>query len=226
MPGIGLFGIGRSLRDAAIAADLAEVNINVITDENKDIHVSGHPSRDELIEMYSFINPKISIPVHGTREHIDAHATLALECQVPNVIKPKNGDIIKLNGNKPKVIARNLFTSNVSDAGEIVSIDDERFTLRRHALWNGYVSISIVLTKDCFLACPPKIDQVGVSNNLLMDEFLINCSLIIEDYIENNSHQSNLNDLELINKISRLMRKEFKSTFLKRPNFSVHINRI
>jgi hypothetical protein len=50
--------------------------------------------------------------------------------------------------------------------------------------------------------------------------------LIIEDYIENNSHQSNLNDLELINKISRLMRKEFKSTFLKRPNFSVHINRI
>ena len=201
-------------------------NINVITDENKDIHVSGHPSRDELIEMYSFINPKISIPVHGTRDHIDAHATLALECQVPNVIKPKNGDIIKLNGNKPKVIARNLFTSNVSDAGEIVSIDDERFTSRRHALWNGYVSISIVLTKDCFLACPPKIDQVGVSNNLLMDEFLINCSLIIEDYIENNSHQSNLNDLELINKISRLMRKEFKSTFLKRPNFSVHINRI
>ena len=176
--------------------------------------------------MYSFINPKISIPVHGPREHIDAHATLALECQVPNVIKPKNGDIIKLNGNKPKVIARNLFTSNVSDAGEIVSIDDERFTLRRHALWNGYVSISIVLTKDCFLACPPKIDQAGVSNNLLMDEFLINCSLIIEDYIENNSHQSNLNDLELINKISRLMRKEFKSTFLKRPNFSVHINRI
>ena len=45
-------------------------SVELITDENADIHVSGHPSRDELIEMYSFIKPKISIPVHGTREHI------------------------------------------------------------------------------------------------------------------------------------------------------------
>ena len=47
----------------------------------------------------------------------------------PNVIKPKNGDIIKLNGIKPKVISQKSFTSNVYDAGEIVSIDNERFYL-------------------------------------------------------------------------------------------------
>ena len=61
--------------------------------------MSGHPSRDELIEMYTYIKPKISIPVHGTREHIEAHADLASNCQVPNVIKPKiDNNVIKLLG--------------------------------------------------------------------------------------------------------------------------------
>ena len=75
----------------------------IITDNDENVHVSGHPSRDELIEMYSFVKPKISIPVHGTREHIDAHAKLANECQVPIVFKPKNGEAIKLNSPKPCV---------------------------------------------------------------------------------------------------------------------------
>ena len=78
--------------------------IELITDEDKNVHVSGHPSREELIEMYSFIKPKIAIPVHGTREHIEAHAQLANDCQIPNVIKPRNGEIIKLNSLVPTVL--------------------------------------------------------------------------------------------------------------------------
>ena len=68
-----------------------------------------------------------------------------MECQVPNVIKPKNGDVIKLNAKKPSVISHKEFTTNVYDAGEIVSIDNERFISRRHTLleWfcNCFVSI-------------------------------------------------------------------------------------
>ena len=201
-------------------------NVIIITDEDKDVHVSGHPSRDELIEMYSYINPKISIPVHGTRSHIDAHATLAVECQIPNVIKPKNGDVIKLNGDKPKVISQQSFTSNVFDAGEIVSIDNERFVSRRHALWNGFVSISIVLNDQGFLVCPPQVTQTGVSDNKDMDQFLTDCSFLIEDFLEKTKIKIVYNDEELTNKIIKLIRKEFKSIFSKRPSFSVHINRV
>ena len=53
-----------------------EMGVEIITDDDKNVHVSGHPSKDELVDMYSYIKPKISIPVHGTREHIDAHACL------------------------------------------------------------------------------------------------------------------------------------------------------
>ena len=176
--------------------------------------------------MYSYINPKISIPVHGTRNHIEAHATLAIECQIPNVIKPKNGDVIKLNGIKPKVIYQNSFTSKVYDAGEIVSIDNKRFISRRHTLWNGFVSISIVLNDQGLLVCPPQINQTGVSDNKGMDIFLMECSFIIEDFLVNTKIEINFNDEELINKIIKLIRKQFKASFSKRPSFSVHINRI
>ena len=202
-----------------------ENSVNVITDEDKNIHVSGHPSRDELVEMYSYIKPNISIPVHGTREHIDAHAKLAMECQVPNVIKPKNGDVIKLNAKKPSVISHQEFTTNVYDAGEIVSIDNERFISRRHTLWNGFVTVSLVLNNQGDLVCPAQVNQTGVSDNINMDDFLNECSFGIEDFIEDNS-KIDFNDEELKNKITKLVRKKFKFSFSKRPSFSVHINRI
>ena len=125
-----------------------ERGINIVTDDDKNVHVSGHPSRDELIEMYSYIKPKISIPVHGTREHIEAHSDLASNCQVPLVIKPKNGEVIKLNGNAPNIVSRFDFVTHVYDAGEIIPINNERFITRRHSLWNGFVTISIVIDKE------------------------------------------------------------------------------
>ena len=203
-----------------------ERGINIVTDDDKNVHVSGHPSRDELIEMYSYIKPKISIPVHGTREHIEAHSDLANNCQVPLVIKPKNGEVIKLNGNAPNIVSRFDFVTHVYDAGEIIPINNERFITRRHSLWNGFVTISIVIDKDGHLLITPQISQIGVSDNSIVDNVLIDISLKIEDFIENLSCVPEILDEELIRKISKLVRREFKSTFSKRPIVKVHVNRV
>ena len=203
-----------------------ERGINIVTDDDKNVHVSGHPSRDELIEMYSYIKPKISIPVHGTREHIEAHSDLASNCQVPLVIKPKNGEVIKLNGNAPNIVSRFDFVTQVYDAGEIIPINNERFITRRHSLWNGFVTISIVIDKDGYLVITPQISQIGVSDSSIVDNVLIDISLKIEDFIENLSCVPEILDEELISQISKLVRREFKSTFSKRPIVKVHINRV
>ena len=203
-----------------------ERGINIVTDDDKNVHVSGHPSRDELIEMYSYIKPKISIPVHGTREHIEAHSDLANNCQVPLVIKPKNGEVIKLNGNAPNIVSRFDFVTHVYDAGEIIPINNERFITRRHSLWNGFVTISIVIDKDGYLVITPQISQIGVSDNSIVDNVLIDISLKIEDFIENLSCVPEILDEELISQISKLVRREFKSTFSKRPIVKVHVNRV
>lgn len=72
--------------------------VNVVTDEEEQapIHASGHPARDELRDMYRWIRPKISIPVHGEPEHLDSHAALASDLGVPMVLNVRNGDLCKL----------------------------------------------------------------------------------------------------------------------------------
>ena len=200
--------------------------IELITDEDKNIHVSGHPSRDELTEMYSFIKPKIAIPVHGTREHIEAHAKLANDCQVPNVIKPRNGEIIKLNGSNPIVLDKKIFITNVFDAGEVVPIDSDRFISRRHTLWNGSVHISVVVDIDGYLVSPPQITQTGVSDRNNMEDFLLDCSLKIESFFNNDNFQAKTSDEDICDYIKRNIRKDFKISFLKRPTINVHLIRI
>ena len=76
--------------------DLAILGADIITDRDENIHVSGHPARDELVEMYQWVRPNIAIPVHGEARHLHAHAELAQECQVPHVVVPENGSLIRL----------------------------------------------------------------------------------------------------------------------------------
>ena len=68
--------------------------IEIVTAKDDDVHVSGHPARDELVQMYQWIKPKIAVPVHGEARHMIAHAKLARECQVPQPIMALNGSMV------------------------------------------------------------------------------------------------------------------------------------
>ena len=103
---------------------------------------------------------------------------------------------------------------------------NERFTVRRHSLWNGFVSVSVVINDEGYLVAPPQISQIGVSDSNTMHNFLINISLKIESLIDDNILSISKSDDDIINKIKKLIRNEFKSNFLKRPAVSVHINRV
>ena len=124
------------------------------------------------------------------------------------------------------MISKIDFVNHVYDAGEIVPRNNERFTVRRHSLWNGFVSVSVVINEEGYLVTPPQISQIGVSDNNTMDSFLISISLKIESLIDDNMSSILKSDDDIINKIKKIIRSEFKSTFLKRPAVSVHVNRV
>ena len=134
--------------------------------------------------------------------------------------------LIKLNGSYPSVISKIDFVNHVYDAGEIVPVNNERFTVRRHSLWNGFVSVSVVINEEGYLVAPPQISQIGVSDSKKMDNFLISISLKIESLIDDGILNISKSDDDIIYKIKKIIRSEFKSTFLKRPAVSVHINRV
>ena len=76
---------------------LRERGVRVIEAQDAQVHVSGHPRRDELREMYDMVKPEAVVPVHGTPMHLDAHAELA-ESMGLGAARIRNGDILRING--------------------------------------------------------------------------------------------------------------------------------
>ena len=92
-------------------------------------HVSGHPSRDEMVDMYGLIRPKIAIPVHGTARHLQAHAELAKACQVQQTLLPNNGAMIRLNGSEAAIIDDVHTGAMTSEKGNLIELQSD--VLRR-----------------------------------------------------------------------------------------------
>ena len=65
---------------------LADRGLEVITDQDAPVHVSGHPRRGELEQLYRWVKPKIAIPMHGEGRHLEAHAKLAERLGVSEVV--------------------------------------------------------------------------------------------------------------------------------------------
>ena len=78
--------------------------VEVITDRDADIHVSGHPARDELVRVYQWVRPRIALPVHGEVRHMIEHAALARACQVPETIVAPNGTLVRLAPGPAEII--------------------------------------------------------------------------------------------------------------------------
>ena len=76
---------------------LAKKQIDVMTEKDHFVHVSGHPSQDELREMYQLAQPKIAIPVHGEFLHTKAHSEIARDCGVEKVLQIENGLAVKIS---------------------------------------------------------------------------------------------------------------------------------
>ena len=203
-----------------------ERGIEVLNDEEHDVHVSGHPSKHELIEMYNLLSPKSVIPVHGNSKQLRANASIAKSCQIKNVIIPKNGNVISISSKNVKSINNINTDVKTFDNGNIISLNDERFVVRKHALWNGLVSISIVLNEYGEMLTVPKLSQNGISDSIKMRNTLLEISLQIEDFIENTDKAKVFDDDYLDSEIKKIIRKEMKSSFHVRPVTNVHINRI
>ncbi len=98
----------------------------MITADDAHVHVSGHPARDELRQMYQWARPRIAVPVHGERRHILEHVKLAQSLQVPEAIAPSNGDLIRLAPGPAVIIDEVPAGRLYVDGNSIIEAEDER----------------------------------------------------------------------------------------------------
>ena len=199
--------------------------IALITDDDHPVHVSGHPARDELIEMYALIRPKIAIPVHGTARHLMAHAALAEGCQVSQTVIPDNGDIITFTDGEAEITGTAPVGALTHEGGEIVDIQSDFLRSRRKMLWNGTITASVVVAPSGELVLAPQISQSGICAADQADDFLADASLRIEDAIETMTDSAILSDEMLQQTVTSALRSLVKSRFRLRPTLHIHILR-
>ena len=124
--------------------EIVKKNINLITEENAFVHVSGHPNRDDLKDMYDWIKPNCVIPVHGEHRHMKEHISFAKEMQVPFSLQIENGDIIKINPKKNAEIIDKAPSGKMFLDGNIaVSSDSLSIKERKNLSVNGYLEITL-----------------------------------------------------------------------------------
>ncbi len=145
-----------------IINQLVTQGIRVITDRTHLVHVSGHPRRDELRDMISWVRPQLLIPAHGEALHLNEHASLARECGVPQVLVCKNGDQVRLGPGGGAIIDQ-LPSGRLFKDGLIIESDKSKaVTQRRRLSFAGAAFIALAVTDKGELVDEPVVDLVGI----------------------------------------------------------------
>jgi len=198
---------------------LLRSHIHLITDEEAPVHVSGHPARDELTEMYALVRPQIAIPVHGTARHLRAHAELALSCQVKQTVIPENGDMVRLSRTSADVVGHAPTGLLTHEGGEIVDMQAEFLRSRRRMLWNGTVTVSVLLSHSGALLMAPQVSQSGLCSEQQEADFIAEASLAVEDALMAGQTDNRSAQQIVASAIKGLARQKFRL----RPTVHAHI---
>ncbi|WAC26152.1 ribonuclease J [Ancylobacter sp. SL191] len=140
--------------------------VKVLTDRDALVHVSGHPRRGELEQMYKWLRPQVSVPVHGEPMHLAEHAELARAMGVREVVRLVDGDVVRLISADPtasaEVIEEIPFGRLYKDGHVLVNAADAAVAERRRLSFAGLVSVAVAMTAKGEVVGDPMIDLSGL----------------------------------------------------------------
>src|SRR5919112_4698981 len=134
---------GNEIAIGRIQNELAGRGIEMITDRQAPVHVSGHPGRPELAAMYDWIRPEIIVPVHGEMRHMMEHARFARTRGIPHGIVQKNGDLVRLAPDGPAKLGEERVGRFVLDGDVILPADGTTMNERRKLAFAGLISVAV-----------------------------------------------------------------------------------
>jgi ribonuclease J len=153
---------GNEVAIGRIMNQLSDLGVRIITERQAHVHVSGHPGRPELIEMYNWVRPQIVVPVHGEARHLAEHARLVLSHGIPHAVVQKNGDVIRLAPGDPKKIDEVRVGRLLLDGDVILPADGLTVNERRRIGHGGLITVAVPVGANGQLAGTPLIRPFGV----------------------------------------------------------------
>jgi ribonuclease J len=205
---------------------LARRAIEIVTELDSFVHVSGHPAREELLRMYQIVRPQVAIPVHGEARHIAAHVRLAQDCQVPQALAIENGDVVRLASGRGAVVDKVPVGRLAGDGTMLLPLSGEALKDRRRVAFEGTAIATLVLSRDGRFAAPPQISVIGLAeereiaaaNPLLRDA--------VERVVADLPSGQRRDDEAVRESVRRALRRPLFGRFGKRPLIEVHLVRL
>ena len=210
----------------AMHNEIVKNNIEIITAETAFVHVSGHPNRDDLKDMYSWVKPKSIIPVHGEHRHMIEQAKFAKEMNVPHSLQIENGDIIKIYpGDNPKIIDKAPSGRMYLDGSISVREDSNSIKERRNLAINGYLEVTLPIGSNGKIK-KPVISFKGLPIEDLDETFVFDMEDEIVDICKTFSIQNKKQEYNLIESLKQNCRRIVREKTGKKPHTRINLTRI
>ena len=203
--------------------NLVRRGVNVMTDEDHAVHVSGHPARDELRRLYRLVKPKYAVPVHGEWRHLTAHAALAREeGAIPILLE--DGDILNLAPGTVEIVDSAPVGRLVLDENRLIPMKGEVMNARRRLLYNGVILASFAVDAAGNVLGQPKLTAPG-----LLDAGDPETAQVVRDFsdgIAGLSAATRRDDAALTEAARTALRRAVGKRLKKRPQVDVHLLRV
>ena len=206
---------------------LIDMGVEIVLDGENLVHVSGHPRRNELKQMYQWTRPTIGVPVHGEAAHLVAHAALMGDCGIKDVAPIRNGDMLRLAPGAAEVIDH-VPSGRVYKDGRIIGDEDATGIKRRRVLsWVGHVVMSLVINKNGDLLADPDIVCEGLPRMAdahdSFEDVLYDAGVAA---FENIPPKKRKDDGRIEQAVERALRSEVREIWGKKPLVNVFITRV
>ena len=200
--------------------------VRVVTpsDTDSQIHVSGHPCRDEISDMLSWVRPKLVIPVHGERMQLDAQAKFAQSKNIPAIV-PNNGSVIKIAPGIQEVVDHIETGLLAVDQKRIISANHGSISERRKLQYSGVIHVSIAVNEQGKVMGKPKIDTVGLFDES-EERFIKDLHNEIKELLDDMTWEERVNDHFLGEELRIGLRRFVDHLLGIKPKTTVHVIRV
>jgi len=207
-----------------IQNNLARNGCEVVTDNEALVHVSGHPRRDELRQMYRWLRPRIAVPMHGEARHLKAQAELAREMGVKTVFTLTDGEILRLAPD-PAIVDDAPVGRVFRDGRLLVPEGDGPVRARRKLSIVGVVAVSLCLSRKGSVMADPQVVLDGVPDETANGEEMIDVVLDAVDGTLRSIPQKNRKNPDLVAEaVRRSVRAAVNGAWGKKPICHVLVN--
>jgi len=205
---------------------LIDLGMKIIEDGDALVHVSGHPRRSELRQMYQWVRPQIGVPVHGEAAHLVAQGSLMAMSGIGQVAQVRDGDMLRLAPGAAAIIDEVPFGRVYKD-GRLVGTDEAMgIKDRRKLSFAGHVAVNVVLDEKYELAGDPDLVAIGVAEadatGEALEELMLDAAIGAVDSIPRQRRK----DLDLVQEsVRRAVRAAANEAWGKKPLVTVFVTR-